>query len=199
MSRTLSSYLSLIAWRASYSLAAMKRAATAIAADAPRSTVPRVAYLVYRVERRLRTRIDVAVSTVGVTTPEYVTLSVLRDRDGLSNAQLARWAFVTPQAMNLVISALERRGLVRRRPDPRHRRVLRTSVTPRGLELLDRCDREMDVIEADMLRDLDDDTLETVRSALSSCAQSLEATIPLPVPRSTGRGPRSDSKRTAAP
>ena len=110
----------------------MKRAATAIAADAARPTVPRVAYLVYRVERRLRTRIDAAVSTVGVTTPEYVTLSVLRERDGLSNAQLARWAFVTPQAMNLVISALERRGLVRRRPDPRHRRVLRTSVTPTG-------------------------------------------------------------------
>jgi DNA-binding MarR family transcriptional regulator len=30
--------------------------------------------------------------------------------------------------MNLVVSALERRGLVKRRPDPRHRRVLRTSV-----------------------------------------------------------------------
>jgi DNA-binding MarR family transcriptional regulator len=115
-----------------------------------------------------------------VTTTEYVTLSVLRDRDGLSSAQLARWSFVTPQAMNLVIAALERRRLVRRRPDPRRRNVLRISVTPRGLEILQRCDRSMDVIESDMLTGLDAATLHTVRAALSSCAHSLEASRPLP-------------------
>src|SRR5664279_3388822 len=104
---------------------------------APEATIPRVGYLVYRVERRLRKRLDDAVSGAGVTTTEYVTLSVLRARDGLSCAQLARWAFVTPQAMNLVVSALERRGLVHRRPDPHHRRVLRASVTAKGRKVLD--------------------------------------------------------------
>src|SRR5664279_1711304 len=85
---------------------------------------------------RLRTRLDEAVSAHAVTTTEYVALSVLRDRDGLSSAQLARWAFVTPQAMNLVVAALERRGLVHRRPDPHHRRVLRASVTAKGRKVL---------------------------------------------------------------
>ncbi len=112
----------------------------------------------------------------GVTTTEYVTLSVLRDRDGLSCAQLARWAFVTPQAMNLVISALERRGLIKRRPDPRHGRVLRASVTAKGLKVLERCDRAMDGIEADLLESLSPETIDTVRAALWSCAHSLEAT-----------------------
>ena len=136
---------------------------------------PRVGYLIYRVERRLRAHLDEAVSAHGVTTTEYVALSVLRDRDGLSSAQLARWAFVTPQAMNVVISGLERRRLIRRRPDPRHRRILRASVTPRGLEVLKRCDHAMDRIESDMLRGLDPATLRTVRAALSSCAHALEA------------------------
>lgn len=54
-------------------------------------------------------RLDEAVRAHGVTTTEYVTLSVLRERDGLSCAQLARWAFVTPQAMNLVVKALPTR------------------------------------------------------------------------------------------
>src|SRR5690242_345199 len=90
---------------------------------------PRIAYMVYRVERRLRTRIDEAVRAQGVTTTEYVTLSVLRQRDGMSVAQLARWAFVTPQSMNVLIAGLEERNLVRRRPDPQHGRVLKTSVT----------------------------------------------------------------------
>lgn len=143
-------------------------------------TVPRVGYLIYRVERRLRARLDEAVREHGVTTTEYVALSVLRERDGLSSAQLARWAFVTPQAMNLVVAALERRRLVDRRADTQRRHVLRISVTRRGLAVLERCDRSMDVIEADMLGGLDAETLHTVRAALSACAHSLEATRPLP-------------------
>jgi DNA-binding MarR family transcriptional regulator len=146
------------------------------------ATNARVGYLIYRLERRLRARIYQAVRAYGVTATEYVTLSVLRERDGLSCAQLARLAFVTPQAMNLVVSALERRQLVLRQPDPGHRRVLRASVTPAGLDVLDRCDRSMDEIEADMLADLSPETVDIVRDALVACAHSLGATKPL-VPR----------------
>lgn len=153
---------------------------------AEETTVPRVGYLVYRVERRLRARLDEELRLLGVSTPEYVTLSLLRERDGLSCAQLARWALVTPQAMNLVISALERRKLIRRRPDPRHRRVLRATVTPKGLDMLARCDRSVDRIEADMLGDLPPDTVEVLRGALGSCAHSLQATNPSPRPRPLG-------------
>ena len=85
--------------------------------------------------------------------------------------------------MNLVISALERRALIRRRPDPHHGRVLRASVTAKGLKVLGRCDRNMDAIEADMLDGLDPDTVDVVRDALRSCAHSLEASRPLPRPR----------------
>jgi DNA-binding MarR family transcriptional regulator len=153
---------------------------------AEEKTVPRVGYLVYRVERRLRARLDEELRLLGVSTPEYVTLSLLRERDGLSCAQLARWALVTPQAMNLVISALERRKLIRRRPDPKHRRVLRATVTPKGLDMLAECDRSVDRIEADMLGDLPPETVEVLRRALGSCAHSLQATNPSPRPRPLG-------------
>jgi DNA-binding MarR family transcriptional regulator len=163
-------------------LGAMDRATAAKPVSQP-VNVPRIGYLIYRAERRLRVRLDEAVASHGITTTEYVTLSVLRERDGLSCAQLARWAFVTPQAMNLVISALERRALIRRRPDPHHGRVLRASVTAKGLKVLERCDRHMDAIEDDMLDGLAPDTIETIREALRSCAHSLEASRPLPRPR----------------
>lgn len=154
----------------------MERVAPASAAESqPRS---RIAYRVYRVERRLRARIDEAVRVHGVTTTEYVTLSVLRRHDGMSSAELARWAFVTPQAMHLVVSALERRGLVRRRSDPRHRRVLRTTVTAKGRGVLDRCDRSLDVIEGDMLAHLDPGSVEHLGEMLAACAHSLETTRP---------------------
>jgi DNA-binding MarR family transcriptional regulator len=160
----------------------MSENARAAPADDP-DPPPRVGYLLYRAERRLRARLDEAVRSHGVTTTEYVTLSVLRARDGLSCAQLARWAFVTPQAMNLVVSALERRDLIERTPDPAHRRVLRASVTVAGLSVLTACDSDMDLIEDDMLEGLAPETLATLRAALASCARSLEGTRRLPRPR----------------
>ncbi len=156
----------------------MKAPVTANDLDASAAVRTRVGYLVYRVERRLRARIDHAVRAHGVTTTEYVTLSVLRRHDGMSGAELARWAFVSPQAMNLVVSALEKRSLVHRQPDSRRKQVLRTSVTPQGIEVLKRCERSMDEIEADMLGELTTQDVEGLRRVLALCARSLEATAP---------------------
>ncbi len=171
-------------------------AATPLQSDASAHPAPRVGYLIYRVERHLRTRLDEAVAANGVTTPQYVALSILRERNGLSNAQLARWTYVTPQAMSLVLAALEGRRLVRRRQDPRHGRVLRISLTARGQRILDECDRAMDAIEADMLDGLDSATVEALRAGLSSCAHSLQASRPLPEPPSR-RSARPSRARTA--
>jgi DNA-binding MarR family transcriptional regulator len=152
---------------------------TATAAESARHlSRSRVGYLVYRVERRLRARIDKVVRAYDLSTTEYVTLSVLHRHDGMSCAQLARWSFVTPQAMNLVVSSLEKRGLVARVPDAQHKRVLRTSVTQRGLTVLEQCERSMDEIEADMLADLPPEDVEALRDMLALCARSLEAKTP---------------------
>ena len=139
------------------------------------TTGSRVSYLVYRLERRLRRRLDQMVADQEVSVTEYVTLSVLRNNDRMSNAQLARWAFVTPQAMNLVVSGLESRGLIRRQPSTANRRVLEASVTKRGHDLLARCEASMDSIEADMLADLSAAETERLRQVLRNCAHSLES------------------------
>lgn len=138
-------------------------------------SAPRVSYLVFRVERRIRARLDEALARYGVTTTEYMALSELRVRDGLSSAQLARIAFVTPQAMSLVVRDLEDRGLIRRRPDPGQRRVLRTSLTRKGLSTLRRCDTALDGIEGVMLGGMDELARKTLAETLTECARALRA------------------------
>ena len=74
---------------------------------------PRVSYVIARLERAVRQGINERVRPYGLTTLQYTTLSVLgrgRPGDGLSNAQLARRSFMTPQAMGEVIEALEAAG-----------------------------------------------------------------------------------------
>ncbi|MFC4123283.1 MarR family winged helix-turn-helix transcriptional regulator [Nonomuraea zeae] len=145
------------------------------AAAAPDAPPPRVSYLVFRLERRIRACLDEALARHGMTTTEYMALSELRLRDAPSSADLARIAFVTPQAMNLVIRDLEQRGLIRRDPHPRGGRALRTRLTPKGLNTLRGCDRSLDSIEAVMLAEIDDPDRTTLAETLTLCAQALHS------------------------
>ncbi|GII77379.1 MarR family transcriptional regulator [Sphaerisporangium rufum] len=144
----------------------------------PAGPAPRLSYLVFRLERRIRARLDDALARHGVTTTAYMALSELRARDGLSSAELARIAFVTPQAMNLVIRDLERRGLIRRDPHPAGGRVLSARLTPEGLAVLGRCDGSLDDIEAVMLAKVDDATRGALADGLTMCARSLRRDLP---------------------
>jgi DNA-binding MarR family transcriptional regulator len=144
----------------------------------PTRVAPRISYVVGRLDRALRREIGGLVAPHGLTVPQYTALSILRDRTGLSNAQLARRSYVTPQSMNEVIAALERDGLVARSPAANHGRVLETAVTEAGLEVLARCDEAVNEMEARMLADLDGEAREQLLKALADCVHRLGAGLP---------------------
>ena len=87
------------------------------------SDEPRLSYVVARLERAMRHAINERVQPYDLTTLQYTTMSVLGRRGSLSNAQLARRSYMSPQAMSEVIEALEKRGLIERSRHPHHRRV----------------------------------------------------------------------------
>jgi DNA-binding MarR family transcriptional regulator len=136
---------------------------------------PRVSYVVARLERALRRELGERIQPHGLTVPQYTTLSVLRSRSGLSNAQLARRSYITPQTMSEVIVALEEKGLVERAPDPGHRRILRIKVTPKGRRVMARCDAAVEEMEEQMLAELSGDERDTLIDALRSCVHQLGA------------------------
>ena len=139
---------------------------------------PRISYVVGRLDRALRREIAALVAPHGLTVPQYTALSILRDRAGLSNAQLARRSYVTPQSMNEVIAKLERDGLVARSPAANHGRVLEMTLTQAGREVLERCEAAVTEMESRMLADLDDDTRAQLLKALKDCVHRLGAGLP---------------------
>ena len=144
----------------------------------PTRVAPRVSYVIGRLDRALRREIGALVAPHGLSVPQYTALSILRDRTGLSNAQLARRSYVTPQSMNEVIASLEREGLVERSPAANHGRVLETAVTEAGLTVLARCDEAVNEMEGRMLADLDDDARAQLLDALTGCVHRLGAGLP---------------------
>ncbi len=139
---------------------------------------PRISYVVARLERALRRAINERVSRHGLTVLQYTTLSVLGRRGQLSNAQLARRAYMSPQAMSEVIEALETKGLIRREAHPNHRRVYPATLTARGRKVLAACDDDVDELESEMLADLSTDERVRLRAGLISAVRSLHAGLP---------------------
>ncbi|SPM34035.1 DNA-binding transcriptional regulator, MarR family [Mycobacterium rhizamassiliense] len=81
------------------------------------------------------TTVNDAVSGHGVSTAQIGVLRQLSNEPGLSGADLARRLLITPQGVQLALTALERRGLVERKPDPQHKRILQAYLTDHGRDV----------------------------------------------------------------
>jgi DNA-binding MarR family transcriptional regulator len=140
---------------------------------------PRISYVVARLERAVRAAINERVRPHGLTTLQYTTLSVLGLRgEPLSNAQLARRAYMTPQAMSEVLEALEGKQLIQRNPHPNHRRVFPASLTAKGRRVLAACDDAVAEMEEEMLRELSPSARSALAEALMTCVRALHAGFP---------------------
>jgi DNA-binding MarR family transcriptional regulator len=143
------------------------------------ATEPRISYAVARLERAVRTAISERVAPYGLTTLQYTTLSVLhRHGAPLSNAQLARRAYMTPQSMSEVIDALQEKGLIKRNRHPNHGRLLPARLTPKGRRVLGACEKAVDELEDTMLADLSAAEREAFLHALKSAVRALGAGFP---------------------
>jgi len=78
------------------------------------------------------TTVNEAISGHGVTTAQIGLMRQLANEPGLSGAELARRLLISPQGAQLALSALERRGLVERKQDPEHGRILQAYLTDDG-------------------------------------------------------------------
>ena len=78
------------------------------------------------------TTVNEAIGGHGVTTAQIGLMRQLANEPGLSGAELARRLLISPQGVQLAIAALERRGLVERKQDPQHGRIMQAYLTDEG-------------------------------------------------------------------
>ena len=134
----------------------------------------RIGYLLKRVQAGLRAGMDEALAAKGLTTPQYAVLSALEREPGISNAELARRSFVTPQTMIRIVDNLESLRLIARKPHPTHGKVLMANLTPEGARLVKSCHSTVEAVETRMLRGLKASERSTLQSLLERCAAAIE-------------------------
>ena len=133
-----------------------------------------LAYLLRQAQAATRLTMERALAELGVTTPQFVVLTMLRAYPGLSGADLARVALLTPQTVGVIIRNLERDGAIRKTPHPVHGRVLQWTLTRRGTALLQKCRRHAQAVDRRLATGLNARAELTVRRWLSKIATELQ-------------------------
>jgi DNA-binding MarR family transcriptional regulator len=127
-------------------------------------------YLLRQAQAAARLTLERALADLGVTPPQFAVLTMLRAYPGLSGADLARVALLTPQTVGVIIRNLERDGAIRKTPHPVHGRLLQWTLTRRGGMQLDKCRRHVMALERRLSAGLSATALTTVRRWLSKIA-----------------------------
>lgn len=131
-------------------------------------------YLLRQAQAATRLTLERALADLGITPPQFAVLTMLRAYPGLSGADLARVALLTPQTVGVIIRNLERSGAIRKTPHPIHGRVLQWTLTRRGVTLLDQCRRPVRTLERRLVAGLGAQAQTTVRRWLSKIAADLQ-------------------------
>lgn len=133
-----------------------------------------LAYLLRHAQAAARLTLERALADLDVTPPQFVVLTMLKAYPGLSGADLARVALLTPQTVGVIIRNLERDGAIRKTPHPVHGRLLQWTLTQRGQTLLEKCRRHAMALERRLMTGLSATAEVTVRRWLSNIAAELQ-------------------------
>src|SRR3990170_1291018 len=133
-----------------------------------------LAYLLRQAQAATRLTLERRLADLGIPPPQFAVLTMLRAYPGLSGADLARVALLTPQTVGVIIRNLERDRAIKRTPHPVHGRVLQWTLTRRGGALLDQCRRPAQALEGRLIAGLSAKAQATVRRWLSKIATDLQ-------------------------
>lgn len=109
---------------------------------------------------------------------QYAALATLARDGNLTNAELARSSFVTPQTMIRIVTALDDCGWIERRPDPSNARRILNTITAAGRKRIEGADAIADAVDQRMVASLSKTEQTKFRSHLHDFLRNLEAIPP---------------------
>jgi DNA-binding MarR family transcriptional regulator len=127
-------------------------------------------YLLRQAGGAYRLRMERALADLAVTPPQFAVLTMLAAYPGLSGADLARLALLTPQTVSVIVGNLEKAGSVVRQPHPVHGRIQTLEVTESGKALLAQCRERVQHLEAQLAAGLSPDEEQLIRRWLVAVA-----------------------------
>ena len=124
---------------------------------------------VMRTAAVLMDRFELVLKPAGITSQQFNVLRILRgaEPDGLCRNELRDRMLSRMPDMTRLLDRMEEAGLVTRERGDRDRRLVRTNITPRGLEILASLDQQVVAEHQQALGHLTEEQLRTLIALLT--------------------------------
>jgi DNA-binding MarR family transcriptional regulator len=127
----------------------------------------RTVYLIKRIETEVTLRMNKSLSEFDITLSQFIVLNFVNDNQtDFSSAQLSRRFKMTPQSMNETVTGLKRKELIVKNVDIENKRILRISLTEKGLEILNACNLAINDVETELFSKFTPTQMESFRSLI---------------------------------
>ena len=134
-----------------------------------------ISALLNQLEHKLNQKIEQILRPLGLSMPQYSVLSSIELERRLTNAELSRRCFVTPQTMNRILKNLLRLKLVHKKASPDHGLKLFFELTPKAEKLICHAHILVNTIEAKMISSLSQKEYRHLEAKLNDFLNNLNA------------------------
>ena len=130
-------------------------------------TSARVIYFIKRVEVEVTSLMIQYLEEYEITPVQYTILSFIGiNSSDFSSAQLSRRFRMTPQSMNEMVTNLRKKELIEKNTDPNHKRILRLTLTTKGEEMLEKCEKAIDIVEGKLMKNMSTEDIENFKKLM---------------------------------
>jgi len=154
------------------------------AGEGKRGEEGHLGYLLRQASGAYRLKLERAFADLGVTPPQFAVLTMIVAYPGISGAEIARLAVLTPQTVSVIVGNLLRAGWIERTAHEVHGRIQRLEATASGRKVLARCRARVVTIDRRLLEGIGAAEERTIRRWLVAVALAGEE------PGSSRRGAR---------
>lgn len=125
-------------------------------------------YLLRVASHSYRLKMEKALAPYSITPPQFTVLKIISVYPGYTNAEIARFASLTPQTVNLMINKLVQFGVISKHTHPENKKVLCLKITPQGQILLDQVMVDIDQLEQNLEFNFKQSETKVIRKWLQS-------------------------------
>ncbi|MFD0985875.1 MarR family winged helix-turn-helix transcriptional regulator [Methyloligella solikamskensis] len=129
-----------------------------------------IGYLLRQAANAYETHLSRILRDLAVTPPQFSVMTMIAAYPGVSNADIARLTFLTPQTVSVIIGNLMKAGVVARRPHAIHGRIQQLELTESGKKLLDAAKARVKAVDAELIQDLSSADEKVLRRWLTSAS-----------------------------
>jgi DNA-binding MarR family transcriptional regulator len=129
----------------------------------------------FTVAHGLKRTVNARVQHTGLSLARLRVLFQLTERSTIRMGELSACVDVAPRTMTSTVEAMERDGLVQRRPDPHDRRATIVSITEAGRRSFDEGRRQQAMAIADVFEALDADQRLALKGVLDELLRAADA------------------------